>query len=263
MGETAMRLSDIAQMVGRRGALSYMHKHGSYVLPALAFGAQLPGTIERGNKRYDDTVHALNRASGMQIAPDVAEKRGDWPSFFGGMGAKGPPKGGYGTPGQMGSGLGGQALMSMLGPIISAPGQGIAAHITRAMGPKEPSMMERVQEKALGALGSSVATAGIDLLKDLASKAMSAVGNIGNAGAREAILKALKKEDIVLAGADDKELMEAYHTMVRFAPTLSTDKNAVRSFLRNAVVTGNGLDFVSIKLLADSERAVTGGNKKD
>ena len=62
----------------------------------------------------------------------------------------------------------------------------------------------------------------------------------------------------MLSSADDATLMEAYHTMSRFAPVLSTDKNAVRSFLRQAVTSGSGPDFMSIKLVADAERAVTG-----
>jgi hypothetical protein len=84
---------------------------------------------------------------------------------------------------------------------------------------------------------------------------------MGDASAREAIISNLKRTDSVLMNADDKTLMEAYHTMTRFAPVLSTDKNAVRSFLRQAVMSGSGPDYMSIKLLADSERAVTGGDK--
>jgi hypothetical protein len=93
----------------------------------------------------------------------------------------------------------------------------------------------------------------------MAQKAMAAAGSIGDQAARNAILQLLKTEDPVLSQADDKTLMEAFHTMCRVAPVLSTDKNAVRSFLRQAVTSGSGgVDFTTIKLLAESERAVTG-----
>jgi len=110
-------------------------------------------------------------------------------------------------------------------------------------------------------VGNALGQVGTNLLKDMASKAVSAIGNIGTSSAREAIIKTLKKEDPILAQADDKELMEAYHTMVRFAPTLSTDKNAVRSFLRTAVMSGSGPDFATIRQIADAERSVTSKGK--
>lgn len=112
-----------------------------------------------------------------------------------------------------------------------------------------------------GAAASALGTVGASLLQDIMSKAKSSIGSIGQDSARKAILDQLKREDMVLQQADDKVLMEAYHSMVRFAPTLSTDKNAVRSFLRQAVMTASGPDYMSIKLLADAERAVTGKGK--
>lgn len=111
---------------------------------------------------------------------------------------------------------------------------------------------------AAKSFGSEIGKAGVGLLKDMANKAVDAVSGIGNTSAREAIIGELKRTDAVLSQADNHQLMEAYHTMVRFAPTLSTDKNAVRSFLRQSVMSGAGPDFMTIKHLADSERAVTG-----
>ena len=74
--------------------------------------------------------------------------------------------------------------------------------------------------------------------------------------ARSSIFTTLKQEDDVLSQADDQKLLEAYHTMTRFAPTLSTDKNAVKTFLREMTLYGNGPNFLTIKQLADAERAV-------
>ncbi len=115
--------------------------------------------------------------------------------------------------------------------------------------------------KAIESAGSEIGKSSVGLLRDIANKAMEAMGHAGDQSAREAILGDLKRTDSVLANADDATLMEAYHSMTRFAPTLSTDKNAVRSFLRQAVMSGSGPDYMSIKLLADAERAVTGGGK--
>jgi hypothetical protein len=114
---------------------------------------------------------------------------------------------------------------------------------------------------ALAAFGKELGSMGAGLLRDMASKAQAAVGSVGENAARKAIVDQLKKEDPVLAQAQDKTLMEAYHTMVRFAPQLSTDKNAVRSFLRQAVMSGAGPDYMAIKLLADAERSVTSQGK--
>ena len=53
-------------------------------------------------------------------------------------------------------------------------------------------------------------------------------------------------------------LLEAYGTMVRFAPTLSRDINAARSFLREAVLGGAGVNYATIKNLVDTEKSITG-----
>jgi hypothetical protein len=54
-------------------------------------------------------------------------------------------------------------------------------------------------------------------------------------------------------------IMEAFGTMVRFAPTLSTDINAVRSFLREVAITGSGVNYATIKNLIETEKTLTGG----
>lgn len=115
---------------------------------------------------------------------------------------------------------------------------------------------------AIGAVGKELGSSVAGLMRDMAAKATAAIGNLGQSAARNALLKGLKKDDSVLSEADDKSLMKSYHTMQRFAPVLATDENAVRSFLRQSVMSGNGPDFNTIKLLADSERAVTGEKKE-
>lgn len=125
---------------------------------------------------------------------------------------------------------------------------------------KDP--MHMGASKAIEAFGSEIGKSSAGLLRDIANKAINAVDHIGDNAARQAILGDLKKSDSVLANSDNRTLLDAYHTMTRFAPTLSTDKNAVRSFLRQAVMAGSGPDYMSIKLLADAERAVTGEKDK-
>lgn len=106
-------------------------------------------------------------------------------------------------------------------------------------------------------LGKGAAKELIGLTKDMFSKGLDSVNNaMGANPARRAIFDALKQEDPIIAQAQDKDLIEAYHTMTKFAPKLSTDKNAVKSFLREAVVSGGGVGVQSVKLLAEAENAV-------
>jgi hypothetical protein len=166
-------------------------------------------------------------------------------------------------------GLGGAPIGGLakgVADVVAAPGAGVAGGISEMI--KRKMLGKEFGEKkdpfhmgagaAIQTFGKEMGTSGANLLRDIATKAMEAAGHAGDASARTAIIGDLKKTDSVLANADDATLMEAYHTMSRFAPVLSTDKNAVRSFLRQAVMSGSGPDYMSIKLLADSERAVTG-----
>jgi hypothetical protein len=176
------------------------------------------------------------------------------------------PPGGFAPPSPDSSIFAG-ALNKLIDPIASAPGKAIAGYIERAMGPaKQFGEMQDIPHmlgtSAVQTFGKEMGSTGAKLLTDIASKAIASIGSMGNESARTAILQQLRREDPVLHDANDKDLMEAYHTMTRFAPTLSTDKNAVRSFLRQAAMSGTGLDFMTIKLLADSERAVTGKEEK-
>lgn len=51
-------------------------------------------------------------------------------------------------------------------------------------------------------------------------------------------------------------LHSAFHTMKEFGPSLAVDRNAVQSFLRNAVLTGGNLDYATIRNLAETEKFV-------
>ena len=77
---------------------------------------------------------------------------------------------------------------------------------------------------------------------------------------RESILDNLMENDYVISTFENENpgsTLKAYATMVRVAPTLSTDPNVVTSFLRNSSQTGGTMDFATIKLLADAEASVS------
>jgi hypothetical protein len=109
--------------------------------------------------------------------------------------------------------------------------------------------------------GKELSSMAGDAVRALAARAGGAISSMGDASARKAILMQLKKEDPVIARADDRLLMEAFDTMVKFAPTLAKDKNAVRAYLREAVLSGTGPNYATIKMLADAERSVRGEGK--
>ena len=128
-----MRLVEIAKLAGRRGAISYLQKHGGYVLPALAVGAIGAEALRKGNRYYDDTFRDMNRALERPLDPSVAEKRGGFmESFLGGMSGMKPTAMKPGqqmstiSPGQHAGSMGGQLAMQMLSPIIQEIGR---AHV--------------------------------------------------------------------------------------------------------------------------------------
>lgn len=276
-----MQLRDIVEMVVRHGVDRFVQKRAGVVLP-LAVGAMLPGIAEKAVRRASGTEKALDQAAGSKVAalpPQFALPLAQ------AMSPTGPVRRAGGAIGDFASNVGDQmlghgmhsgkpsGLIGALGQVGSAPLQGVASGISGGIGEsikrlflgrefgerKDPFHMGG--SAAISAFGKEMGTTGANLLRDIANKAMETVGHAGDESARHAILGDLKQNDPVLSAADDKTLMEAYHTMTRFAPTLSTDKNAVRSFLRQAVMSGSGPDYMSIRLLADAERSVTGGGK--
>ena len=269
-----MQLADILELAAHEGVRRRVEKRSGVLLP-LAVGAMIPGIVHKAIERSRSTEQKL-AALPPQLALPLAQamspsgplgragaSAGHAASTFGSQ-LKGSPSG----PGKPGGFLG------SLGGLGAAPLAGVAGGISGGISKVLERMMlgrefgEKKDPFHMGAgaavqtFGKEMGTTGANLLRDIANKAMEAAGHAGDASAREAIIGELKRTDSVLAGADDSTLMEAYHTMTRFAPVLSTDKNAVRSFLRQAVMSGSGPDYMSIKLLADSERAVTGGNDK-
>jgi hypothetical protein len=240
---------EIAASAARR----FLEKRG--FARALGVGLSLPETMERAHARHDQILHDVNAASNQNAGAGI--KRAAAPPAGHGGGGGG---GGKGGPPSLMSPM--SALNQLLGaPVAGVSGaieQGIKNRLTPKSFGEHKDPMHMMASSAMSSFGGALGAAGVDLIKDMAAKAMAAAGHAGDAAARTAILQQLKKTDPVLAQADDKVLMESFHTMSRFAPVLSTDKNMVRSFLRQAVMSGSGPDFTTVKLLADSERAVTG-----
>jgi len=145
-------------------------------------------------------------------------------------------------------------------------------------------------EKKAAAAGSAPISFGQEMLKGLATGAAGSLvallaGTVGGSLSnlknilssdpkRRALLENLFKTDPVIKDALTRHpesknmLLESYGTMTKFAPTLSLDINATRSFLREAVMGGSGVNYATIKNLVDTEKSISeskptfGGGKR-
>jgi hypothetical protein len=123
--------------------------------------------------------------------------------------------------------------------------------------PERLRMDELAAESFAQSVGKQTGIGVVGLLGDMLSKAVAAPSQAMAGLKGRSIFDALRQEDDVLARADPEQLGEAYHTMARFAPTLATDKNAVKAFLRESVLYGTGPNPMAIKQLAEAENAVS------
>lgn len=103
-----------------------------------------------------------------------------------------------------------------------------------------------------GGLGSGAAKEVIDLISGAGHQAAIAA----KSGDQDAAFNRVHKEDEMLQSADKRVLADAFATMRRFAPTLATDPNAVKAFLREAATSGGGVNYNTVKLLAEAEGAI-------
>lgn len=141
-------------------------------------------------------------------------------------------------------------------------GAGAGAGIAMAQRPSVP-----VKEPAYGAapgwsdiLPGIVSAAGGGVIGGLLGSITRPVGEaIGrkmlspSQTAAEEVLERVRDDDDYISGADPAVIEEAFSTMQRFAPTLATDPSAVKSFLREAATSGAGVNYNTIKLLAEAE----------
>lgn len=108
--------------------------------------------------------------------------------------------------------------------------------------------------------GKSVVMEGINALRRLIGSAAQSISErFVQEPKRKQIISDVTVRDPVVSVAEKEkpgQALEAYRTMKRFAPTLSTDPNVVTSFLRNTALSGGPMDFQTIRGLADAETAI-------
>jgi len=141
-------------------------------------------------------------------------------------------------------------------PLLKAWGEKIRGTVAPQTLPERAEMDTQFAGSYAKEVGKQLGIKSVSLLGDFLSKAITAPSALFQNRQRASVFEALRNEDDVISQADPQQLAEAYHTMVRFAPTLATDKNAVKTFLRESVLYGTGPNFMSIKQLADAENAV-------
>lgn len=152
---------------------------------------------------------------------------------------------------------------------LTAPGTTYGYRLDKMLNSGMSGLMDRIRapdiaaERFIETAAGNMADKATDLLADMSSKAVSSLTDtMVNSPARRAILDQLRKEDNIISQMGEQELMDAYHSITKFAPTLATDKNAVRSALRQAAQFEGGLDYMTIKGLAEAEAAVTKEKQK-
>ena len=115
---------------------------------------------------------------------------------------------------------------------------------------------ETFAEEFFKSLGKETARRSLNIaggmLQQGATAAQRALGKITQGN----IVNNLMKTDDIISRADPETINTALDTMSRFAPTLATDPNAVRSFLREAVTYGSGPDYATISNIAGAESRV-------
>lgn len=128
--------------------------------------------------------------------------------------------------------------------------------------------MARAQGDIAGAIRDNLASSLVKSVSDAAVGGMGALAKkIHNSFVldpkRKQLFESVVRSDPVISDAVErnptaaKSLIEAYETMTRFAPSLTLDVNAVRSFLREAVIGGAaGVNYATIKSLIETERAL-------
>lgn len=110
--------------------------------------------------------------------------------------------------------------------------------------------------------------AGSEVAKALMYGISRLAGGVGRAlvgdPKRRDLLQKVLTTDPVLSDALQRSpsmtqnLLEAYGTLNKFAPTLATDVNAVRSFLREVVLGGGHVNYATIKNLIETEKGLHG-----
>lgn len=156
--------------------------------------------------------------------------------------------------------IGGVAGLGALGYLASPTLEAVGEKIKDTVVPTnlQDTMLNAGAENFAKSIGSEGGKVLGELVRGIGGAGFDAAKGFGQGFAQRGVFKDLAANDDILSQADPSSLQDSYHTMVRFAPTLATDPNAVRSFLRESVLYGSGPNVASIKQLADAERASQG-----
>lgn len=126
-----------------------------------------------------------------------------------------------------------------------------------------------LRNAAVGGFGKGVGIGAADLLGSALGTLFGAAKDaLSTNPARKAMIKKLLDSDPVISDAVRRNpatletLMEAYSTMLRYAPSLTVDTNAVRSFLREVILGGGHVNYATIKNLIETEKALTGAGTR-
>lgn len=155
------------------------------------------------------------------------------------------------------AGLGGAGI----GAVVSQPENTLGYQLSKGL--MGNNLWDRVQgdevllESFLKSLGSEAAS-GVSGLAQMGAQAGAGALQQGvlQGPKQRKVLGGLMDDDDILSRASPEDLQQAYQTLQMFAPTLATDPNAVRSFLREAATTGGGVDYASIANLSRAEQTV-------
>ena len=109
-------------------------------------------------------------------------------------------------------------------------------------------------------VGSGVGSAGVSLLTDILRKAGRGLSQkLTYDAKRRDMLRSILTADPIVSAFEAQNpgiMIKVYASMVSVAPTLSLDKNAVTTFLREAAQTHGALNYMTIKQLAETEKAI-------
>jgi hypothetical protein len=126
-----------------------------------------------------------------------------------------------------------------------------------------PAMGGSAQSSFAGGIGSGLAQGVMSGLGGALGGGLGALRDLFLTDSkRKQLFATLLQSDVIIHDALERNpaaaemLKEAYGTMCRFAPSLALDVNAARSFLREVVVGGSGVNYITIKNLIETEKAL-------
>jgi hypothetical protein len=130
--------------------------------------------------------------------------------------------------------------------------------------PSDPTSWNTAWSSGVEGLGKSVGEGiggtGVLLLSDILRKAGRGLAQklVYDSKRREMLRTALTTDPMLRSfeAQNPGLLLKVYASMVSVAPTLSLDKNATLTFLREAAQTHGALNYITIKQLAETEKAI-------